>query len=107
MRNFAIVSGFNPRPVRYSRALGGLQLFLKIGSRLLVQLQQPSSQPALRSFLGGVELPLRQRDSALLRDDPYRLRKANLFDLLDKLEDIPRYTAAKTVVELPRHVHGK
>jgi hypothetical protein len=101
MRNFAIVSGFSPC------AFGRLQLLFKEDRRLLVQLQNPPAQPALRRLFRRGELPFRQRDPALLRDDLHRFGEADLVDLLHELEDISRNPAAKAVIELARHVDGK
>jgi hypothetical protein len=53
------------------------------------------------------KLPLGQRNAALLRHNPHRLGKADVFNLAHKAEHVARSLAAEAVVELPHRVHAE
>src|SRR5581483_5253055 len=83
------------------------QLPLKKISRALVNLKQGRAQSSIFRLSCGVEGSLRQWDSDLLCDQAHRFRKGDVLQFLDKAEDVSGNAATKTVVELPRRMHGK
>ena len=72
-----------------------------------MQLKQFSALAIFLRFFGGGEFTLRQRNSGFLRHDLHSFGKADVFNLLNKREDISALIAAEAVVELTHCVNGK
>jgi len=70
-----------------------------------VDFEQGSPQPCVFCLSFTAESCLRQRDPDLLRDRPHRLGEGDVLDLLNKLENVSLFAAAKTVVILLGRVH--
>jgi hypothetical protein len=72
-----------------------------------MHLDQPPAALRVFRFALRAVLHLGQRNAHLLRDQPYRFRKADLLPLLHKLKNVAGLTAAKAMKKLPRRVDGK
>ena len=74
-----------------------LQRLLKVLRGSLMHVDQLATQTGLRRLLGRTPLALRQRDARFLSDRAHRFRKADVFQLLHKGEDIALLVAAETI----------
>ena len=100
MRNFAMVSGVTPRPVRYSRARAASGL-LRCGFEVLggglVDVDELAADAGFAGFFGRGELALGKRDAGLGGDGADGLGEAEAFHLHDEGEDVAFFVAAEAV----------
>ncbi len=84
-------SAVSPRPVRYSRASapsGERSCSSNHAVADFVQIQQFASLAMFGGLFRRREFSLGQWDTALLRDRPHRLGKADVLDFLNEGEDV-------------------